>query len=234
MKCPISIALCCAAALCTGAVSSVCQAGDDSCCSIGDVAFPLDDATDLPLNPILVGQSYPDSECAGSSTFESLLDEDGFVVATEVAFTYDDGSCSFDVYRPVSNLEPNRTYTMLYGGLSENTFTTGTDVDSEPLVIEVGEEPFDGKDYLRSYSSNEELAVMTYWTNAAMGWIGHMERPSQTCTINGYRDTTFYDRAGNSTEVEAWLDRDNDSGCAVAGAGAGGGGRLLGLLVRLW
>lgn len=218
-------------------ISTVCRAGDDSDCSVSsDANYPKDGATDVPLNPIFViGSCYLGSGDWCPSSFTRLEDENGNEIATEVAFTFDPGTCEFDVYRPISNLEPNTTYIVFVGESTTDgtTFTTGTSDDHEAPVVEVGDSPIAGSDQFYPYSSNEELAMMTYQTTS-MGTTGHIEEAPITGELNGYRSTTFYDFSGNSTTVKSFLEWEEDCSCEVVGPRSRRSPDLLGFLVQFF
>ena len=213
-------------------LSTVCRAGDDSCCYLSsEVEYPKEGMTDVPLNPILVvGECF---ECWCGTSFVALQDEDGLEVPTEVAFSYDAGTCEFDVYKPISILEPDATYGLVFGDVGGvRTFTTGTSEDHDAPVIEVSEESTAQKDFVYPYVSSEELVMLTFDTTN-MGWSGHIEAAPQSGTVNGYRTTAFYDRAGNKTVVEEWLDSSDEPRCGVVGPGSRERGGLFGVLVQL-
>lgn len=220
------------AGLALGLMSHDSLAGDDSSCfASNDLEYPEDGATDVPLNPILVTRPFGWDTSHYMDQFEALWDEDGNVVATEVAFVFDRGTCDYAVYRPVHNLEPDTVYEMIYedSGGTGNTFTTGSSEDLEPPQIVVDEEPAEDfeNDYWFAYSANEELVMRTHTELSSMGERGYIQRPDQAAVLNGHLTITFYDRAGNATVVEPVLGGGDDSGCVAAGVGTD---RTVGLL----
>ena len=232
-------------------LSTAAQAGDDSDCSIGEVAFPQDGATDVPINPVLLGNGDSSYDYGTWSTFAGIADEAENEIDTIVDFTYAEGYCDFTIYRPLNDLEPNTTYVIYYGDTTGNTFVTGDSRDDDPPVITVSDEPVDGNENVYTYTSDEELAFTTYKESISLGSIGHLQRAEMTGELRADRDTVFYDWAGNNTVVEAWVDTSGgddtldgddtsgandggDSGCSITGAGAAGNTGWIRLALSLF
>jgi hypothetical protein len=213
-------------------------AGDYSDCYISEeITYPRDGDVDVPLNPILVSGGGFDNY---SSDFEALRDENGDLVPTEVAFVYDEGYCDFAVYRPVSNLLPETTYVMVTSGWGEMIFTTGTNEDHQKPVIDVEDDPLPDCETCFNYVSNEPLVMASSEFDTGIGVEGSLSSASETGILDGADTTTFYDRAGNMTVVEAFVPRrcvplgnGNDCDCAAVGAGSGSGSGPFGALVRV-
>lgn len=221
-------------------------AGDDSYCQIAYGAhYPADDATDVPLNPVIFhwamisGMGYDDQV---DVRLESSAGE-------EVTLDFLNYECSLPcslVAKPRYDLEPNTTYNWFVGSTFELSFTTGSTRDDEAPSIVPGEDS-EGEGVVFSYEGSDDITYAVVTTTIQYG---------RACLLAVPQDGVFDlendlwhrpdgeslplvigDHAGNTTtatieirsprEQVPWAD---EGGCRATPAGRDTGGWIAALL----